>query len=470
MIIEMTKTTMSGCVRVLSILILTATIGFGFTVRSYAQQVMSIDEMFRIADENSQSIKVSETAHQSAQEGVKAAKSALLPDLNFSLSGSYIGNATLMDRSFSTNGTTDIHYAIAPYTGQARLGKQDTPHWGNNFSFEASQVLYAGGAISAGISMAELGEQMAALDVQKNKQDVRFLLTGYYLDLYKLQNQQEVVKKNIELTKRVIENMKARKDQGTLLKNDITRYELQEESLELQLAKLADAASIMNHQLVVTLHLPEGTVIVPDTTLIEKTHASLSDASLSAWYEQATANNIGLKQAALGSRIAEQQLKASRSENLPKIALIAEDHLGGPYTNDLIPVDANVNAWFVGLGVKYNLSSLYKNNRNIRKAKLDVQKANQQEVLAQEGISNGVQACFVNYQTSFTELRTQEKSVELAKQNYSVINNRYENDLALLTDMLDASNTLLSADLGLVNARLSLIYNYYKLRYITHTL
>lgn len=42
--------------------------------------------------------------------------------------------------------------------------------------------------------------------------------------------------------------------------------------------------------------------------------------------------------------------------------------------------------------------------------------------------------------------------------------------MALLTDMLDASNMKLSADLGLVNARINVIYNYYKMKYITHTL
>lgn len=61
-------------------------------------------------------------------------------------------------------------------------------------------------------------------------------------------------------------------------------------------------------------------------------------------------------------------------------------------------------------------------------------------------------------------------SVELADQNYNVTSNRYKNDLALLTDMLDASNMKLSADLGLVNARINLIYSYYKMKYITHTL
>ena len=57
--------------------------------------------------------------------------------------------------------------------------------------------------------------------------------------------------------------------------------------------------------------------------------------------------------------------------------------------------------------------------------------------------------------------------MELANQNYDVTSNRYKNDLALLTDMLDASNMKLSADLGLVNARINVVYSFYKMKYIT---
>ena len=64
----------------------------------------------------------------------------------------------------------------------------------------------------------------------------------------------------------------------------------------------------------------------------------------------------------------------------------------------------------------------------------------------------------------------QQKSVELAVQNYRVIQNRYENGLALITDMVDAANVKLDAELALVSARINVIYNYYQLKYISNTL
>ena len=36
--------------------------------------------------------------------------------------------------------------------------------------------------------------------------------------------------------------------------------------------------------------------------------------------------------------------------------------------------------------------------------------------------------------------------------------------------MVDASNMKLSAEMSLVNARINMLYNYYKLKYVTNTL
>ena len=412
-------------------------------------RVMGIDELFRLADENSRSIQSYRTAVDASAEALKAAKAQRLPDIKGTASVSYLGDGHIWDRHYK-NGM-----------------KVDMPHFGNNFALEVQQVLYAGGAISSGIELAELGKQMAQLDSEKNRQEIRFLLVGYYLDLYKLSNQMQVLQKNIQLTDRVIGDMRSRHKQGTVLKNDITRYELQKEQLQLQYTRIEDAYKIMNHQLVTTLHLPAGSEIAPDTTMLSQQVLPLAEAD---WQQLAQQNHIGLKQAENSVLMGKQKLKLERSERLPKIALVAADHLDGPITIEVPVLDNNFNYWYVGVGISYNFSSLFKNNRKIKQSKLELRRAEQEHLLAQEHVENAVQASYTNFLTSFTDLRTQEKSVQLALQNYGVVDNRYKNDLALLTDMLDASNIKLGAELDLVNARVNVVYNYLKMKYITHTL
>ena len=416
----------------------------------YAQsQLMGIDELLRLADAQSKSIQTYRTETEAAGEALKAAKAQRLPDVNVSLSASYLGNGKIWDRDFGNAMTVDM------------------PHFGNNFAIEAQQVIYAGGAISSGIRQAELGKQLAELDLQKDIQEVRFLLLGHYLNLYKLDNHIKVLQDNIRLTDEVIANMKAKREQGTVLKNDITRYELQKEQLNLQLTRARDARTTANFQLVTTLHLPEGTEIKPDTAMLEQKIQTLTE---NEWQDMARANNILLKQTQTTIQLNEQKVKQERAERLPHISIVAADHLDGPVTIEVPALDNNFNYWYIGVGIKYNLSSLFKNNNRLRQARLNVRQAQENHQLAQEKIKNDVQEGYVNFMTSFTDLRTQEKSVKLADENYSVTDNRYKNDMALLTDMIDASNMKLSADLGLVNARINILYNYYKMKYITHTL
>ena len=67
-------------------------------------------------------------------------------------------------------------------------------------------------------------------------------------------------------------------------------------------------------------------------------------------------------------------------------------------------------------------------------------------------------------------LEIERKNIQLAEENYAVVSNRFDNQLALLTDMLDASNALLDAGVRLVNAEISAQFYYYQLHFISGTL
>lgn len=409
-------------------------------------RILTINELFLLADENSKSIRISETTVKQARQAVKVARQSQLPSVDISLSVSYLGDGWIADRDFT-------NVANAPM-----------PHYGNNFSVEASQVIYAGGAISAGIASAQLQHQIAALALENNRRQIRFLLLGHYLDLYKLHNQKLVYEKNIEQTQLLLKHISARHREGTALKNDITRYELQLQNLELSLTELNNTMRIVNHQLVSNLGLPENTFIFPDTCILSQ---QLIPETEENWQERALTYNPHLRMAELEIDLSRQQEKITRSGRLPKVAVVAANKLDGPIVIEVPPINKNFNYWYVGVGVQFDLASLYKTGRKLSQSKLATLKASQSHELTLEETEIAVQAAWVRMQEAYEKLRTQEKSVELAVENYEVVNNRYLNDLALLTDMIDASNSRLSAELTLVNARINIIYNHYKLQYVS---
>ena len=119
-----------------------------------------------------------------------------------------------------------------------------------------------------------------------------------------------------------------------------------------------------------------------------------------------------------------------------------------------------------GVGVKYSLSSLFKSNKRIKQAAVETRQAKEAHAVQAEQLNNRVQAAYVQYQQTYVELETQKKSVELAQQNYEVMNARYLSQLALVTDMVDASNLKLNAELSEVDARINIVYAYYRMKYI----
>ena len=207
---------------------------FEIVAQDSYQRVLRLDELFQLVDSCSKTVKSYEAAVNVADEAIRVSKNALLPEINFSASASYNGNAWVADRDFSN--------------GQF----YSSPHFGNSFSLEVSQVIFAGGAIMNQIKTSQLQSDLARLNLESEKQKVRFLLTGYYLDLYKFRNILTVYEKNIEQTKKVIADMKAREIAGIALNNDITRYEVQLQNLLYKKTELLSSIDVYNNQLVTT--------------------------------------------------------------------------------------------------------------------------------------------------------------------------------------------------------------------------
>ena len=409
---------------------------------------LGIDEMFALADKNNASIKGFRYAESAAAEAVKTARNDRLPSIDFSASASLLGDGRIWDRDFS-NGM-----------------KAPIPHFGNNFAIEASQVVYAGGALSAGVAMSELKLQSAQAEAEQNRQNIRFLLVGNYLELCKLDNQTEVYRKNIEQTQRLLADIRSRQQEGLAIRNDITRYELQLQRLELALTQTKNSRTIINDRLATALGLDPQQRIEPDRAVIESLPSMLSESQ----WQQTAADAPSMRLASLGVALSKQAIKLAQAERIPSISLFAGDHLDGPITIEVPPLNKNFNYWYVGVGLNFKISSLYKSGRNVRRAKFASQQAEAFEQLAAENLQSDVREAYIRFNEAFTVCHMQEKNLELAEQNYEVVHNRFLNDLALITDMLDADNAKLSAELDVANARIGILFNYYRLQKVAGNL
>ena len=404
---------------------------------------LKLEDVFGMMESGNSTLKMLRTATQAAEEGVRTARNAMLPDLDASVSISYNGDAFLSDRDFSN------------------ITRAETPHFGNGFTVDATQVIYAGGVLKAGVEMADLNLKRSNVQLDQTRQSLRLVAAGQYLDLYRIGNSIKVYEQNISLTEKLISDIEARRQQGLALADDVTRYELQLQTLNLELDRLRSKADVMNYRLCESLGLPDGTVVTPSLPdAAEYEYSGMAD-----WQEAAYRSAPSSVLAQVASDEAQTRRTIVKGEMLPSVAVVAHDNLNGPITFEIPPINKNINIWYVGLGINYSFGSLYKSRSKVRQANLAARQAREAVEVARQNVREEVKQAYSDWQLAFTELQTRRKSLQLATENYDRVYFRYMEQLALVTDMLDAFNMKLSAEIGVSDAEAEIRYRQCRLAY-----
>lgn len=406
------------------------------------QAVFTPEDLFLSAEANSAQLRSSFAAQAEADREISVARTEMLPEIDARLSVSYIGDGFTTGRGFGD-------YQRAPI-----------PHLGTGLSLNISQPVYTGGAVTSAIEMAELRSTAARYATDFRRDNLRFRLMGSYLDIYKCHNLKDVIESNLESARKVLREMHARYEQGTALFNDITRYELLVSDLELRLTKIDNTISILNADIVTTAGLPEATVVLPDTTILSRV---LPHGAEQWWQQEAALNSPSLSLARSKVDISRKAEDLVRADRRPKIGLQAGWTIDGPILVEIPPVNRNLSYWFVGVGISYNISSIYKSDKTMARSRAATARAIADLEAAREDLSLAVHSDHIKYLEACEELKTRLKGVELAERNYRTVATRYAAGMALITDMLDAANARLEAGRQLVNARIDIIYYYYKL-------
>lgn len=410
-----------------------------FTVESLCQEI----------DARSTSVHLGQLGVEEAEAGIQLARNHRLPDVSASWQVGYLGNGYLTDRNFS-NGMA-VH----------------NPHFVNNLVLEAAQTIYCGGAVTNGIKMAELEKQQASLSLEQSRQQTRFMILAALIDLQCLELRADVLEKNIQLASQELDMMRVRFDQGVVLKSDLTRYELQIADLRLQLDRVAEAITTSNVRIANALAYPIDTRFRLETPAIDENYPLMSAAD---WQGEAASRNLGISQARVGIDMSQTARKLAKAEKLPYVGLFAYGNFNSPIVVEVPVINKNFMYWGFGVNVGYNISSLFKTNKKIRKAEIAEMESHDKLSLAQENVSNEVATAYEAFLTAASELRTQRSSLKLAEENYGIVSERFGQGMALVTDLVDAANVRIAAQTGLENAKSRLQFCLFRLKYISNTL
>lgn len=414
---------------------------YGSLIAAQEVRSMTADEVMTLALQNHQQLKLSEKNIYISKQQTEVTKLQQLPTITASTSQFYLGNALIIDKDFSNS----THVAM--------------PHYGSSYGVQASQLIFKGGLVKKSIEMAGLREQLAELDLEKNQQDVKFLVLSNYLDVYKLKNQEQIFLNNKKLAQERLKNIQKFNQQGMVTRNEVIRGELAIKNLDQGLLTLSNNKKILNYNLDVALGLPQNTEINPTESLVGKELGPGTDYYLQMAYQ----NNPQLKSANTNIAVAQKNIEIINTDKMPTLSGFGGYNMQRPITTRMPVLDMYSNSWQAGISLSYNIDNLYKTKERLKVGELQKTQAQDALTLTKQNIDMTVNAAYVKYQESIDQAKLMDDAQKLAEENYKITEAKYLNQLAVQAEMIDAQNQKLQAELDFVTAEINVLYQYYNL-------
>jgi outer membrane protein len=421
-----------------------------FPALFFSQEIkeMTANEVAELAVQNHQQLKVSAQNIDIAKQNTSITKLQKLPTITASTSQFYLGNVIAIDKDFSNSTTIPM------------------PHYGSSYAVQATQLIFKGGLVNKSIELAGLREQLSKLDLEKNKQDVKFLVISNYLDVYKILNQQEVFQNNKKLAQERLKNIQKFYQQGMVTRNEVIRGELAIKNLDQGILTLINNKKILNYNLSIALGLPTDTEIIPVENLDNK------DAGIGMEYylNLAHDSNPLMKSAKTNIDVADKNIEIIKTDKMPTVAGFGGYTLQRPITTRNPVLDMYSSGWQTGVSLSYNIDNLYKTKERVKFGELQKNQANDAMTLTQQNIDMAVNAAYIKYQESTQQADILNDAKKLAEENYKITEAKYLNQLSVQAEMIDAQNQKLQSELDYANAEINVLYQYYNLLKSTGTL
>jgi outer membrane protein TolC len=415
-----------------------------FSSQAQEKKPLTLAEAIDLSIKNSHQLKNSEAKIEEATAALKQAVQKRLPDA--SATGSYLrlttANVDLKTKNNNSGGTGTANEP--PKVSQAMYG-----------IVNAALPIYAGGRIRYGIESSEFLEKAAKLDADNDKDEVIQTTIEAFATLFKAKTAVRLVKENLAQSEQRAKDLGNLEKNGLLARNDLLKAQLQSSTIELNLLDAENNLQLANVNMDLMLGLPTTTELVPDTTGIAKKD---DPRVLEDYLQLAMNNRKDVSALDYRTKAAQSGIKSIKAEKYPSLQLT-----GGYIAADIPNVVSITNALNIGIGVSYNIGSLWKNKAKVQQAEAQVKQLVETRAMTDDNIRLQVNKNYFSLLSYRKKIEVYAKSVEQARENYRIVKNKFDNSLATTTELLEADVAQLQATLSYTLARADAFVAYNKL-------
>lgn len=426
-------------------------IGFAvFGISAQAQQQptnLSLKEAVNIALTKSDEVNLANTKAETKNFESQAMKMNQYPDLKISGQYLWLTQADVTLRSSQDNNNENA-------SGNENEENSPSPKHLMLGQANVSMPLFSGFKLKNSIAASENLYKAEIANASHTKEETAMKVVTYYADLYKAQKSVELFKESLKSSQQRVTDFTAMEKNGLIARNDLLKAQLQESKIKLSLADAEKNVRLINYYLITLLKLsPETQIVVREDNIDPNIFAfGLKTES------DAMQNRQDLVAVDYLKKANEAQIKVAKAAYFPSLSLT-----GGYIAMDVDNVLRVENAMNVGVGISYNLSSIFKNGKEVKAAKSKAKEIEAQQAMLTDAIKTQVVQAREGYELSVKQDQVYSEAVTQADENYRIVKDKYDNGLSDTNDLLEADVEDLGAKINQAYAKANVVLKYYEL-------
>jgi outer membrane protein TolC len=336
-----------------------------------------------------------------------------------------------------------------PSLSGASFGASDR-NW--NYSIRATQLLYAGGGVAAGVKSQRLVLDAAALALQSVINDALLDVRTRFYTVLVNRERIKVQEQNIELLKRQLQDVKNRFEAGTVSNFEVLRAEVALANAQPALITARNDHRLAIEELRRTLGFV--TTTAPNVAKVPEFLGTLEFApasfELRAALAAAREQRPDLQRLYKLEAAAEEGVLTRRANYYPNLSLFGGyDWRKDPRSNRL---SDTLDGWVVGVQSQWNIFDGRATSGRVAQARSLVEQAKLAVAEAQLAVDVDVRRAISTFQQATELAEASKKVVEQAEESVRLANARFSAGTATQLDVLTAQNDLTTARLNQLQA------------------
>jgi len=407
---------------------------------SQEKKLLTLKEAIEIAVNNSTASSIAKTKVETSKLELDIIKNNQYPSIK--ASGQYLrlSSAHVVSNLQSNNSSSGNSTPLK--IDQLLLGQVN-----------ASLPIFNGFKLKNSIKTSESIYRAETFSEKHSKEEIGLEVVEMFANLYKAQQMATLIADNMKTALQRVKDFTAMEQNGLIARNDLLKAQLQQSNIELSLENANKNIAIANYKLITLLKLPENTEVVIDIEAVKRDMASNQNN-----------NSLGerndLKSLEFKKMAAESGIKIAKGNYYPSLSLT-----GGYIAFDLNNVLTVTNAMNFGVGFTYDLSSIFKNSKQVKLAQNKAKETALALDYRNEQVKEEVFQANENYKLSIKQSLVYDKALVQATENYRIVKDKYDNSLSTTNDLLEADYEQLQAKINQALSKADVAQKYYELQF-----